>query len=323
MNKQLLIYVYKHGRPSMKKLFKILQLNNLSLIIKSVRFNGFIIRDNPNNLLKKVKVKADQYKAENSIIIRWGSRVPLITDDKTIVYNKAENINISNNKGDARILLQNNNVPVPKTYLSENVLNQDLKYPMIGRPSHHGQGRHFYICNNQQDIKNAINKGCSYFSEFYNKTKEYGVHCAHGKILAVVEKPKPEDNKMAWNRALNNDPFVVLKWSEVDYDVCNVALQSLKVLKLDFGRVDIMAFPEDNNLPKVVVCEVNTAPTLTSAEYVSERWSSYFKWLFSSEKRRIHWDFTKYKKKESFFWKNFQFEQNLEQNLEENLEENI
>lgn len=298
------ILVFKHGRPSMKVVWNKMENKNVSLNIKSSLFDGFVVREHGR---KKQKVKDLNFNAENSVIIRWGNTVPINTNKQTIVYNKVEAIKISNSKGACRKFLQEKGVPVPKTWLS-NEINQNTEciYPLIGRPEHHGQGRHFFVCKNLNEVKAAINKGCSYFSEVYDKNREFRVHCFLGKVLAIMEKPKPEDNKIQWNRALNDAPFTVLDRKDWPKEVVLTALNAVKACGLDFSGVDIMA--NDQLEIKAVICELNTAPTLSSSEYVSDKYAAAFDLVTRHDKRVPHWDFQKFKKPESFAWKNFQLE---------------
>lgn len=63
----------------------------------------------------------------------------------------------------------------------------------------------------------------------------------------------------------------------------------------------------NKNLPRAVVCELNTAPTLNSTNYVLERWVKYFNKLANSETRIEHWDFEQFEKASSLAWKENQF----------------
>jgi hypothetical protein len=103
-----------------------------------------------------------------------------------------------------------------------------------------------------------------------------------------MEKPRPDNGCIAWNRAINEDSFIYVGWDNLrDYRaLAEGAYQSIKAVRaldLDFGGVDIMVKGEE-----ACVIEVNTAPTLNSSEYVSSRWAKYFDWLFRRDTRRDH-----------------------------------
>ena len=119
-------------------------------------------------------------------------------------------------------------------------------------------------------------------------------------------KPKPENDKVAWNRAVNEEPFVYIPWEEANRrglrHILSLAIRATEALKLDFGGVDVI-----DRDGKGYVLEVNTAPTLNSSPYVAKRWGMYFDWLFKSEKRKDHWDgYYLREQANSMIWKNFQ-----------------
>lgn len=131
---------------------------------------------------------------------------------------------------------------------------------------------------------------------------------AHGKALAVMRKPRPKDkNQLAWNRSINEDPFEYVNWNECNSDsIKNAILESNKAIKalgLDFGGVDVITYGKN-----AYVLEVNTSPTLTSSEYVAERWGKYFDFLFSLDKRIHHLDLSRFKEGKSMIWKNSQLD---------------
>ena len=40
---------------------------------------------------------------------------------------------------------------------------------------------------------------------------------AHGKVLVLMEKMRPDNDNIAWNRAQNDvDPFTYSRWEEMD-----------------------------------------------------------------------------------------------------------
>lgn len=306
------VFVSRHGRPSMKKLFSQLSCD-AELYIKSSVFDGYVLRKNKNNLNEKTKIKSlEPIDCRNSIVIRWGWHGEILTDNTTITYNTADAIKLVNDKGRCRKVLEEAGLDVPKTFLLDEIeaahRNNLLIYPMIGRPSHHGRGIAFFECNNYQEIQDAIRKGCSYFSYFYPKTREFGVHIGSSKILNLVEKPKPKDDKIAWNRYQNDEPFISVPWSEYKNYICKLALRTMKVCGLTYGRVDIMSNPTDKNLPKAVVCEANTAPTINSSDYTMERWVKYINFLANHEGRFNDWDFEQFENPKSLAWKNNQLE---------------
>lgn len=305
--KQPIILVNKHGRPSMKGVYKAIG-GDLKLLIKSSRFNGYVERQ--KGVRKKLHgvVEPD---CSNSIVVRWGSRASVQTNESSIIYNKNDAVEKTNSKGLCRKILRDAGVAIPVTYLrNEDMTN--IKFPCIGRPEHHGQGRQFYVCNNHAEIENAKRRGCTYFSEHYPKQAEFRIHCAKGKILAIMQKPKPKNpNLLAWNRALNDDPFTVVDRKDWDIDLCRLALEACETMGLCFSAVDIMAYAGEG-YPKAVICELNSAGTINSSPYVQDKYIKFFKWLFASDKRRPTWNYRKFSKVESLSWKENQLESSFE-----------
>jgi glutathione synthase/RimK-type ligase-like ATP-grasp enzyme len=254
---------------------------------------------------KKMRLKTP-IKIKDSIILRWGNTTN-IEIEGSVIYNNPKAIGISSHKGFCRKFLESKGVPIPKTYLVGEDISQ-AKYPLIGRPEKHGQGKFFYICNTNNEVRDAINIGCSYFSEIYPKTREYRVHIFMGKILAVMEKPAPDNNQVQWNHSVNDKPFVVLERKDWDLNVLKIALQANLECGLDYSGVDLMSHPQDNSLPLAVICELNTSPSLSSCPYMIGKYAKAFSWLFGSDEKREHWDFSKFKKASSLAWKNYQLE---------------
>lgn len=311
MNK-LSILVARHGRPSQKELFK--KTANSELIIRSAIFEGFVRRDNPNNLKQRTKQKNLNLNVNSGILIRWGCTSNVNTDG-AIVYNKAAAIQLANDKLESRRALEAADVPVPKTYSYQDLQNApagSIKWPLIGRPKQHGRGRNFNMCNNMEEVNSSRNnKSCVYWSEVYHKTQEFRVHCMHGKIASILSKPAPENpDSHAWNHAQVNIPFTNIPQGEWKNYICKAALAAVEALGLDWGGVDVMVNDnyQEQNVPRAVICEVNTAPTLKSSEYTLNKYHRYFEWLRRSDTRRAHWPWQEYNKPNSHAWQDSHFE---------------
>lgn len=301
-DKKILVGI--HGRPSMMMAYGSMRSGTLWIrrIINGKKFYRFFT----NNVLKRIKKKTATL--EDSIVVRWGSREELPTNSGTIVYNTSGAIANATDKKLSRTLFNTHKVMAPKFVTTENFQEKDL--PVIARPSRHAKGKNFIILRTEEDFREHyignFHHGW-YYSAFINKQNEYRIHMAHGKALAIMKKPRPEDkNSIAWNRALNEDPFVYVKWDEANEKISikNSILQASKAVEslgLDFGGVDVITLGQN-----AFVLEVNTSPTLSSSEYVAERWGKYFDVLFSSEKRIPHWDISFFQKGSSMIWKNKQ-----------------
>lgn len=290
--KSKIIIVGRDGRPSMRKVYSQMKNGELIVVRTPKRKKRYIRKYNDNNSDVFNKEPIENLNGKNSVVIRWGNRIEFETNKNSIVYNKAENIYTATNKKLSREIFIKNKVSTPKLY---NNKKSEISFPIIARPLVHSKGKNFLIINTKEEFNNHFNFGW-YYSEFIDKEKEFRVHCAHGKILAVMEKPRGEG--IAWNRAINHERFTRILQKEYNYNVCIEALKAVKAIGLDFAGVDVIL--KDG---KAYVLEVNTAPTLNSSEYVSSQYAKYFDLLFNTEGRVEHWDFINFKKAESLAWK--------------------
>lgn len=283
--------------PQMQSLCEVIARRILKVgarfgILTPIENEGFNFKKIPNVSLADKKV------------IRWGNRIEVAANKATIVYNKAEAIANASNKKLAREIFAKEKVRCPKLINLENIQEND--YPIIARPSQHAKGENFVILNTIDEFKNHFDINSPqgwYYSEFIDKQREFRVHCAHGKILAIMEKPKGEG--IAWNLAVENQAFTRLLQEEYIFSVCIQALKAIKALGLDFGGVDVL-YKEVEGKTKAYILEVNTSPAVDSSEYVSLQYAKYFDWLNRTEKRRDHWDFSKFEAASSFAWKQAQ-----------------
>lgn len=303
------ILVGKDGRPSMMKVYAQMRSKSRLVIRRILKKSGktFLRTFEGNDVTKRIKRPITELTAVGQKVIRWGNRIETPTDKTTIVYNKAEAIANATDKKLSRELFIKGKVRCPQFVTPDNITQN--QYPVIARPSRHAKGKNFIILKTLDEFRKHYStnvKNGWYYSEFINKTREFRVHCAHGKILAVMEKAKGND-KIAWNRAQTGEAFTRVAQSDYIFTVCFQALKATQTLGLDFAGVDVMLIAngkEGKN--QAYVLEVNTSPTLNSSDFVSEQYAKYFDWLDRQDKRRDHWDFTKFENAASFAWKQFQ-----------------
>lgn len=191
------------------------------------------------------------------LVIRYGNTDRLNFDVTEL--NQREAIITSSNKPLTRIALEAFGVPVP--------LETETDFPIIARTKHHEGGSGFYYCNDEYELESAKEHDAVYFSKFYPKTAEYRVHIANNKTLLVSIKEGGNYASPIWNYKRTGFTLRHLYrhvWLE-DEDllaIVKLAKKALRILSLDFGAVDIMAFPKDNQ-PEAVISEVNTCPSLS------------------------------------------------------------
>lgn len=307
--KNKIILTAKHGRPSLKLVYSTMssgtlvqrrQLFNKKRVLLRQYYRTFV-----NNVTTDM-VKALTFDARNSIVVRWGTREEIETDSSTVVYNQSKAIAIATDKKLSRQTFIDNNVSTPVLVTPENFSHSYL--PIIARPLVHSKGKNFVVLNNFREFERHYNQNNEgwYYSQFINKEREFRIHCAHSKVLAVMEKSNPNNGNIAWNRAQNDtEPFEYVSWTQVDEQglkcVLEEAIKATAAVGLDMSGVDVMLCGGT-----AYVLEVNTAPTLNTSPYVAERWGKYFDWLFRVETRREHFNIEGLKKGSSLIWKNFQ-----------------
>jgi glutathione synthase/RimK-type ligase-like ATP-grasp enzyme len=309
--KQKIILTAKHGRPSTQLVYSTMssgmliqrrQLFSKKRILLRQYYRKFI--NNAVDILYKIP----QLDVTNSIVVRWGTREELQTDNTTIVYNQSKAIANATDKKLSRQLFIENGVSTPKLMTLDNFETSDL--PIIARPLVHSKGKNFVVLNNFSDFERHYNQNNQgwYYSQFINKEREFRVHCGHGKVLVLMEKSNPNNGNLAWNRAQNDtEPFTYIPWTQIDDEnlkcVLEEGLKATVAVGLDMSGVDVMLYNG-----QAYVLEVNTAPTLNTSPYVAERWGKYFDWLFRQDTRRDHWDISGLKKASSLVWKGFQLQ---------------
>ncbi len=316
--KKKIILTGKDGRPSTKYAwsFSLVNPTNPTTLVQRRRFvkkNGKIVQyyrvfGDPElyqeDQLYQLKFK--NFDFTNSIIIRWGTREEIDTTN-SIVYNTSKAIHNATNKALSRKLFIKNSVPTPRLITSIDEYDKlDKNSIIIARPHIHSKGKNLIVLTNKTEFINHFNKNSEnwYYSEFIDKIAEFRVHVGSGKALCLMEKHKPNNNNIAWNRAINHsEPFTRVYQKDSDSRnlraVIIAALNAVKALDLDMGAADIIV--DKNGNPYVL--EINTAPTLNSSPYTAEMWCKYWNWLLRSNTKRKHWDYNKFNKASSLFWK--------------------
>lgn len=211
-----------------------------------------------------------------SNVINWGNHV--FSQNNYFKVNKPAGISLASDKAQSRMFLQESGIKVPKTYMETNLnFYEKLKYPLIVRPSHHHGGKDFNVFQNYKELEPFLWGKVFphwYVSEVFEKTTEYRVHCGHGRVLIVQEKPLVPGELRA-NQAVNHESWKVLKWGEINQKIALESLKAVKVLGLDYGAVDIMYNSTDGSF---AICEVNTSPSINT-DYSSGKYAKYFSWI--------------------------------------------
>jgi len=293
------ILIHKaYGYHSMRKV--ICAMKNDCSILTKIKDSWYSL-DN-NGIMEQVIISGMLQNPENNII-NWGNHI--FDNDAYFKINKPSAVALCSNKKESRRKLQENNVAVPETVF--NIENVKLEHGVwIARPSHHSKGNNFYELDTPRDIYNLGlipdgNIDDMYFSLVFNKLNEYRVHCAHGKVLCINEKPLIEGEIRA-NQAITEEKWKYVKWDDYNKDICVQSLNAMSICGLDVGAVDIMY---NKHTDKCAICEINTAPTLADSPYLIGKYASYFDWLIRHD-FTVHWDYKRFNDAKSYAWKNFQ-----------------
>lgn len=299
-----------HGKPSTRLVYSTMTSGDLVQRRRVFRGQGASKRlvktyyKKYENNNPEVMAKEPVVTLENSVVVRWGTRQVLPTDSNSVIYNRADAIGAITDKFRSRQLFAEHNVPCPKNITLENVAPDD--FPIIRRPFVHSKGRNFVELADMDALRRGYDTSRFYYSAFVDKSEEYRIHVAHSKVIAVMKKT-PVEGSIAWNRAVaDSEPFTYVTWTQVDEQnlkpILVAGIQAVLATGADMGGVDVMKLADGT----ASVLEVNSAPTLNSSEYVAGRWGMYFDWLFRSETRRDHWEYTQFERGSSLIWKNYQ-----------------
>lgn len=205
---------------------------------------------------------ADQLKDVDGPDLNWGY-------PRGGAINQDDAIKLASNKRLALKTMAEAGVPTPRmfTVMFENVTGNTLAKPVIGRPDRHKGGSGFYFCRTMAGVNRAKAKGATHFLEFIPEAREFRVHVAFGKSIKIAEKIG-NGNRKSFKRGAE---FVYPDFNHKK-SLRRYAKQAVASLGLDFGAVDIL-YKDD----KYYVLEVNTAPSLTSASDVIDRYVKAFK----------------------------------------------
>ncbi|MEX0913302.1 MAG: ATP-grasp domain-containing protein [Candidatus Paceibacterota bacterium] len=172
--------------------------------------------------------------------------------------NRMTNLTDLNNKIMQMVILTRNGVAVPK---SIRLMNPDkaevsklLKFPFVVKEPVGSKGEQVALCT-EDNFSEVVAKNKEYLAqEFIEYTADYRIHVAGDKTFCTYERIAPEGDFRA-NVSLGGamkkveDSALLSRLSEL-------ALQTAKVLSVDYGGVDIIS-DKDGNL---FVLEFNPNP---------------------------------------------------------------
>ncbi|UKN01105.1 RimK family alpha-L-glutamate ligase [Paracrocinitomix mangrovi] len=189
------------------------------------------------------------------------------------VLNKPEGILNSRDKFRSLQLMVQGGIPIPKTFFSndlyyaEQMVKDHLGYPFIMKVLEGTQGQGVFLVKNEQEAEALIDEHVSkktrvilqeFISEFSGK--DIRVIVVYGKVVATMMRQAKEGDFRSNIHAGGRGLIVELTAEEEQ-----IAINSLSVLGLDMGGVDIL---RSDKGPMVI--EVNSSPGFEGIEGVTK-----------------------------------------------------
>ncbi len=212
-----------------------------------------------------INQQKEPFDGKPECVIRWGNGHGLGYVPKKVI-NKQKAVNKAVNKLDAIKLFNQHGVRTAKFA---------THVPCVGRSSFHTQGQDFWLCWQPDHMITATMEGAEYFIEYIPIKQEYRVHVMDGKVSFLQRKYEKDRISSAFMgvQGFRNNWHKSIYKGEPAQEIIDTAINSVGVLGLDFGGVDILINMKDN-LP--YVAEVNTGPALPTPE-VRKFYVDYFK----------------------------------------------
>ena len=202
------------------------------------------------------------------------------------------NFNAPDSKAMARMAMQERGVQVPRSGFHFPI---HKPYQVVLRPFRHRGGSCLILCEGTVDEAEGF-----YWQEFIEKSQEFRVHVAHGKILCVSEKPQQVE--VAWNLH-PAEVFSTVDRRDWNLGVCLESVKAVEALGLHFGAVDV-CLDRDG---EAYVLEVNMAPGI-EGDYLLGKYCKYFQWLENNRDMwGFRWPYESYTKGKSYAWLNCHF----------------
>lgn len=226
---------------------------------------------------------------EADVVFRWGCTANVVGDP--IIVNSARGIHLVNDKGTFRKTCADAGL-APRTWLSLRAMadelglrhHGELPFPVVLRPSTHAQGKHVYLCRTMKELTDVVDQMHTpkyYISEFIEKTAEYRVFVAQGRVVWVARKTPGNPDDVAWNVA-QGGRFDNVRWGAWDMRVCRAAIAAMDLTSLTFGGVDVMVGSNRQGTDFPLVLEINSAPSHTSP-YRQQCTGKVFKYMVDRE----------------------------------------
>lgn len=201
-----------------------------------------------------------RFNRNADVIIRYGN---IREGFEGITINSIEAIKRTRNKLIALTILSNEGISTPEFHKRGELEGSNGIW--FGRETFHKKGKDIVICEQKDDgieiLNNVSAEKITHLTKYIPVDREYRVHVMGNEVIQVCIKI-PDDNthekdmirnlEHGWHFAECND------WVNMYKKMKQMAIDSVNILGLDFGAVDIILGKDG----KYYVLEVNTAPGL-------------------------------------------------------------
>ncbi len=227
-----------------------------------------ITNDQLDSILQISAGKTD-WKTIPDFIIFWDKDVKLarlLQEEGFKVFNRAEAIEICDDKALTFIALKNIDIRMPKTFMAPMTFDKKyrdytfllqiesiLDYPLIIKENKGSFGSQVYLVENHNQAIAKIEEigHCEFIMQEYiesSKGKDIRIQVVGDKVVTAMERTNEKDFRANVTNGGKMKKYVPTKEQE------EMALSVCKNLRLDFAGVDIM-FGKDN---EPILCEVNS-----------------------------------------------------------------
>jgi gamma-F420-2:alpha-L-glutamate ligase len=182
-----------------------------------------------------------------------------------LVLNSGESVNIAADKLATLQHLKMHNIPIPKTLLAKfpfdlNLVKKEFTFPLILKTVSGSSGKGVFLCENQHKLKDSMDLIESSKNSSVNIILQEFIKTSRGRDLRVIViggRPYGAMLRLAKRGKFkaNYEAGGSVEFYKLNPAIEWLAVESAKILNLDFAGVDIL-FDGD----KYVVCEVNSAP---------------------------------------------------------------
>lgn len=206
-------------------------------------------------------VKTTEIRGIYSVVINWGSTLPIYAPHRPIIYNLPSLVAVARDKL-LTFSVWKRIIPssIPVYYTEPPVASDKIIFARNHIRGRSGSGITVFRPGE------PIPGGAPLYVEYIKKDIEYRVHVVDGAVISIQQKKRRSDFDRNPDQQLirshgNGWVFCPINIDEVREDVKELALIAVASLGLTFGACDVVISSEDDR-PYVLEC--NTAPGLTS-----------------------------------------------------------